>query len=120
MRQVVLPLLITLAGPAMASQVPDLICSETKSVQIESKALSAQSDGTDTIYRFKSGSLHLKPSDRDEYLYNKVVEIEFGRYSSGHKTIIFDSINSNNFESAIVVHANSTEVRVTRLLCIRP
>ena len=62
----------------------------------------------------------LKPADRDEYLYNAVAEIEFGRYSSDHKIIIFDKTNPNTYESAIVIHANLTEVRVTRLLCVHP
>ena len=78
MRHAVLPLLFVLVFPALALQLPDLICSETKSVQMDPKTLSDQSCGTDTIYRLKSGSLYLNPSDRDEYWYHTVVEIEFG------------------------------------------
>jgi hypothetical protein len=75
-----------------------------------------QEQKSQTIYRFKSGSLYVTPTGRSEYLYNKVAEVEPMRYTSGHKVIQFEG-NASAFHTAVFVHTYRDEVRVSRATC---
>ncbi len=120
MRQAAILLISIVSGAACAGDLPSLVCTESKTVQVDPKAFVAQQIESTTIYKFKSGELYLAPIDRSEYLYNKVEETEPGRYVSGHKTIIFDDAHPVTFTSALVVHSNDQEVRITRVRCVHP
>ncbi len=103
---------------AVALPIPDIVCRETRLIFIAPKSLAVQEQESQTLYRFKSGSLYITPSDRGEYRYNKVVEVEPMRYVSGHKVIQFEG-GGSNFQTAIFVHAYLDEVRVSRAACSR-
>ena len=119
MRSLCIIILLALSTAASARPVPDLVCRETHFVFVDPKSLGVQEQGSQTIYRFKSGSLYITPTDRSEYLYNKVSEVEPMRYTSGHKVIQFES-DGSNFHTAILVHAYRDEVRVSRATCSQP
>jgi hypothetical protein len=119
MRVLSLIFLLALSSVASARPVPDLVCRETRLVFVDPKTLGVQNQESQTIYRFKSGSLYIAPADRTEYLYNKVSEVEPMRYTSGHKVIQFED-DGSGFKTAILVHAYRDEVRVSRVTCSRP
>jgi len=96
--------------------VPNLVCTEARVVNVDPRSLKVQEYESETGFRFFEGSLYLRPSDRKEYLYNKVVEVEPKRYLVGHKIIQFEG-SPSEFQTAIVVHAYRDEVRVSRLSC---
>lgn len=119
MRPVFLMVLLAATSVASAGPVPDLVCRETRMVFVNPKSLAAQEQDGTTTYRFKSGSLYITPTDRAEYLYNKVTEVEPMRYSSGYKVIQFEG-GGSEFGIAIFVHTYRDEVRVSRASCKRP
>ena len=86
---------------------------------IDPKSLAVQEQESQIACRFKSGSLFITPTDRSEYLYNKVTETEPKRYTSGHKVIQFEG-NGSEFHTAILVHTYLDEVRVSRATCKQP
>jgi hypothetical protein len=101
---------------AAGAAIPDLVCQELRVVQVDPRSLQAQESKSRTLYRLKSGNLYLSSTDRPEYLYNTVVEVEPMRYVSGHKTLQFESAD---FRAAIFVHSYRDEVRVSRANCRR-
>ena len=109
-------ILCLISFTAAALPIPDIVCRETRLVLIAPKSLAVQEQESQTVYRFKSGSLYITPSDRGEYRYNKVVEVEPMRYVSGHKIIQFE-VGGSNFQTAIFVHTYLDEVRVSRATC---
>jgi hypothetical protein len=119
MRLLCIVTLLVLWSSASAGPVPDLTCQEARYVRVDPRSLAVQERTSQTIYRFKSGSLYLTPTDRGEYLYGKVVEVEPMRYSSGHKVIQFEG-NGSPFLTAVLVHTYRDEVRVSRASCRRP
>ena len=119
MRSLGIIILLALSSAASARPVPDLVCRETRLIFIDPKSLGVQEQEGQTIYRFKAGSLYITPTDRSEYLYNKVSEVEPMRYTSGHKVIQFES-NGATFQTAVLVHTYLDEVRVSRATCSRP
>ena len=101
---------------AFAKPIPNLVCTESRIVNVDPRSLKVQESESRTSYRFKNSNLYLKPSDQQEYLYNMVVEVELLRYTTGHKTVQFEG-NASEFKSAVVVHSYGDEVRVSRLTC---
>jgi hypothetical protein len=119
MRAVCIIGLLAIASTASARPIPDLVCRETRVVVVDPRSLAVQEQESQTIYRFKSGSLYITPTDRGEYLYNKVTEVEPMRYTSGHKVIQFEG-NGSEFHNAILVHTYRDEVRISRPTCKQP
>jgi hypothetical protein len=109
-----LALLVWVVPYPVHAGIPDIVCQELKVLFVEPISLSARSYESRTLYRFKGGNLFLSSPDQSEYLYNKVVEVEPNRYTSAHKTFIFDS---DDFRSPLAVHTYKDEVRVSRLSC---
>jgi hypothetical protein len=68
-----------------------------------------------TLYRFKAGDLYLSSPERSEYHYNKVVQQEPGRFSAGHKTLLFEG----DFKRATFVHVYTDEIRISHVSCNR-
>ena len=110
--------ILAVASSASARPVADLVCRETRAVFIDPKSLAVQERGSKAIYRFKSGSLYITPTDREEYLYNRITEVEPMRYTSAHKVIQFEG-NGSEFDTAILVRTYRDEVRVSRATCKR-
>lgn len=108
--------LLTVTSSVVARPMPDLICQETRLVFIDPKSLEVQERDSQTIYRFQSGSMYIRAPNRGEYRYNKIVETEPMRYTSGHKVIQFEGAGSE-FRTAILVHTYRDEVRVSRVTC---
>lgn len=97
------------------ADMPDLICQETKALSVNSLNLKASELPNGTLYRFKAGKLFLSGPGRAEYFYNTVADEELGRSRSGHKTLLFE----NDFADATFVHADTSDIRVTRVSCSR-
>jgi hypothetical protein len=118
MRPLIIFALCVVSAAASARPVPDIICRETHFVFIDPRTLDVKEQKSQTIYRFAAGSMFITPADRGEYLYNKVVEVEPMRYTSGHKIIQFES-SGTQFDTAILVHTHRDEVRVSRAVCAK-
>jgi hypothetical protein len=118
MRQLALFLIsaVTLFPGVGFAEIPDLICQELRVVHVDPRTLQSRELESRTLYRFKSGKLFLSSPDRSEYLYNTVTEVEFMRFVSGHKTILF---HDSKFERATFIHANTDEVRVSNASCTK-
>ena len=109
-------ILVLLMGNAIAS-VPNITCTEQQYRFIDPLTLKSTIYKGGTVYRFYNGDLFLSSKDKAEYKYNKVVETEYLRYASGHKTILFDT---NKFTDVVIVHAaDKLEVRVSHAKCDR-
>jgi hypothetical protein len=109
-------LAISLFPSVGSSELPDLICQELRVVRVDPYTLQSREFESHTLYRFKSSKLFLSSPDRSEYLYNTVAEVEFMRFVSGHKTILF---HGSKFDNATFIHANTDEVRVSEASCTR-
>lgn len=110
---------LTVTSSVAARPIPDLICHETGLVFIDPKSLEVQERESQTMYRFQSGSLYIRAPNSGEYRYDKIVETEPMRYTSGHKVIQFEG-NGSEFQTAILVHTYRDEVRVSRVTCKQP
>lgn len=110
MRLVILALaLLTSAGTAAISAVPDMTCKAERSVAgPEGRPLEV----TD-IFRMADGRLYHRWSGREEYFYNHIVEVEFRRYASGHMVFVMAYDGRRGY----VVIAAPTDWRVVYLDC---
>ena len=113
MRSIFLLTLLAISTAGRAGPIPDLVCEERLVVRIDPQTQNATMHSSSSTYRFISGGMYIKPVDRSEYFYNKVVESEYRRYTSGHKVIQFEP----GFETALLVHTYFDEVRVSRVSC---
>jgi hypothetical protein len=104
---------------ALAQSMPDLICRGTQKVYIRHFDLTTSTFPTTDVYRFAAGKLYRSSSDREEYLYGAVNQVEPGRYVSGHKTIHFAGYGTD-FRNAIAVHTNESDTEVLNLRCTTP
>jgi hypothetical protein len=104
---------------AIGAELPSLVCREREGLSVEPSSLKSRSYSSSALYRFTPKGLYLSDKDRDEYFYNTVEFVDFelggGRFVTAHKTFIF----SADFKSATAIHSNSTEVRVSTLICTR-
>jgi hypothetical protein len=94
--------------------VPNLVCRGEDIVSVRNIDLKTDRSRSSDLYRFVGGKLYISSQGRDEYFYNDVRESEPGRYTSAHKTIIFDG---PGFKSATAVHVDGIETRVLKLRC---
>ena len=114
MRAIMVALIICVSASAVAKPVPNLVCTESRIVNVDPRSLSTQERESLVSYRFTGGSLYLTPVGQKGYRYNTVTEVEAGRYTTGHKVVQFED---TGFAAAILVHAYRDEVRVSRLSC---
>ena len=115
MKQLPVIALLVIA-PTVHASVPDLLCQELKVVLVNPVTLrSTELKDTRTLYRFKAGDLFLSTPDRSEYRYNNVQQQEPLRYSSGHKTLLFEA----DFRRGTFVHVYTDEVRISHVSCNR-
>ena len=111
-----LAIALMVMAPTVYASVPDLICRELRVVLVNPGTLrTTELKDTRTLYRFKAGDLYLSTPDRSEYRYNKVEQQEPSRYSSGHKTLLFEA----DFRRGTFVHVYTDEIRVSQVSCNR-
>jgi hypothetical protein len=101
-----------LAG-AQAS-LPNSVCRGEDVVTIRSADLKTDRSRSTDLYRVVTSKLYISSDGRDEYFYGDVRQVEPGRYTSGHKTIIFEG---PGFRRATVIHTDELETRVLKLRC---
>lgn len=65
------------------------------------------------VFRVADGRLYHRWNGREEYFYNKIVEVDFRRYASGHMTFVM----TNDGRRGYVVIAAPTDWRVVYLDC---
>lgn len=104
---------------AVAVELPSLVCREQRVVIVLPNTLKSNAYESSSLYRFTPKGLFLSDKDRAEYFYNEVnfvePELRGFRFISAHKTFFFDV----TFKTATAVHSNSTEVRISQLLCAK-
>jgi hypothetical protein len=69
---------------------------------------------TTDVFRFQNGKLYHRWSGRAEYLYNDVVEVQSGRYVSGHMQFVMAETGDRK---GYVVIAAPTDWRVVYVDC---
>ena len=94
--------------------IPNSVCRGEDAVTVRNTDLKTAPNRSTDLYRFVGGKLFISSEGRAEYFYNDVRQNEPGRYTSAHKTIIFDG---PGFKNATVVHIDEVETRVLKLRC---
>jgi hypothetical protein len=100
---------------SVKAEMPDMVCQEIDKLYVNPSNMETAQYVGDTLFRFKDNKLYLSSSDREEYLYNKMTQQEYGRFLSGYKTIIFGL--SGEHKNGLVVHPDEHEVSVSRINC---
>ena len=118
--------LLAVAPASVQAPVPEhleLLCTVTEEVSVANSNLSVEWRGGATFtrqYRFSGGKLYLTPTGagREEYFYGDVILVEYLRYTSGYKTVVF---SDGGFSSATSVHVDQYpfDTRMTSLRCDR-
>lgn len=110
---------VALAYPALAV-VPDMTCHTHLETQISPVTLDGTLSAPREVYRFRNGDLFISRPDRAEYRYGKVLEVEPGRFTSGHKTLILSFPPPiPGTERLLMVHSDVIDIRVTAFACTR-
>ena len=86
--------------------MPNLICQLQRQMQIDPSTFAGTMSTPSETYRITDGKLYISSPDRTEYFYNDVRETEAGRYSSGHKTLIFVGAVSAGAGRMLAFHAD--------------
>ncbi len=103
-------------GVGFCQDLPNLACQTLDEVAYHG-SLEGDHRESLVIYRFSDRKLYLSSPTREEYLYGEVIEVESGLwFRSGYKAILFDD---HEYETAIIVHADSIETRIIRLRCVK-
>jgi hypothetical protein len=103
--------------PLGHAAIPDLECHADEQTRIDSITLDADHSDVSDIYRIKGGNLFITTSGRAEYLYNEIVEVEPGRFVSGHKTLLLTARTADAGRRMLVLHFHELDIRVTRFFC---
>ena len=106
--------LVNIVIPVEA-KMPDMVCNEVAKLYMSPSNFETVQSAGDTLFRVKDNKLFLSSPDRKEYFYNEVTEQEYGRFLSGHKTIIFGL--DEKFHKGLVIHSNEVEIYVSRIHC---
>lgn len=109
-------LVLSINTNAYAALPPDLLCEQTAEIAVETSRLDASKSGpSGVIYRISRGALLISSSDRPEYVYGNLFEQEPGRFTVGHKVLLFDS----RLTSAQMVHVHPVDIRIANFKCRR-
>jgi hypothetical protein len=103
--------------PLGLAAVPDLECHADEQTSIDPVTLDADQSDVSDVYRIKGGNLFITTSGRAEYLYNEIVEMEPGRFVSGHKTLLLNARTADAGRKLLVLHFHELDIRVTRFFC---
>jgi hypothetical protein len=110
MRLLILALgLLTFSVTAATAGVPNMTCKAERTVE---GPMGRPGEYTD-VFRVANGRLYHRWSGREEYFYNDIREVEFGRYVSGHMVFVMDSDQLRGY----VVIAGRPDWRVVYLDC---
>ena len=97
--------------------MPELECHADVQTRIDPITLDADHSDVSDIYLIRGGQLFITTPGEAEYLYNKVVEVEPGRFVSGHKTLLLTARTADPGRKLVVVHTHELDIRVTRFFC---
>src|SRR6266853_5000916 len=103
--------------PLGLAAVPDLECHADEQTRIDPITLDADHSDVSDVYRIKGGNLFITTPGRAEYLYNNVVEVEAGKFVSGHKTLLLTARTADPGRKLLVLHFQELDIRVTRFFC---
>jgi hypothetical protein len=103
--------------PLGHAAMPELECHADEQTRIDLITLDADHSDVSDIYRIKGGNLFITTPGRAEYLYNSVVEMEPGRFVSGHKTLLLTARTADPGRKLLVLHFHEQDIRVTRFFC---
>jgi hypothetical protein len=103
--------------PLGHAAMPELECHADEQTRIDPIALDADHSDVSDIYRIKGGNLFITTPGRAEYLYNNVVEVEPGRFVSGHKTLLLTARTADAGRKLLEIHFHDLDIRVTRFFC---
>src|SRR5262245_36354238 len=110
MRLVILALgLLAFPVTAASAGVQNMTCKAERTVV---GPMGQPMESTD-VFRVANGRLYHRWSGREEYFYNDIREVEFGRYVSGHMVFVMDDDNRRGY----VVIAGRPDWRVVYLDC---
>lgn len=109
-------ILIVLSLDAAGSGLPNLACKINTVIQTNPKTLISEKYQSNDIYIIKMNKLYIASQDRGEYLYNSIIMTEPKRFTSGHKTILFNQYD-DNYKDATFVHVYFDEVRTSKATC---
>jgi hypothetical protein len=110
MRLVILALgLLAFPVTAATAGVPNMTCKAERTVAGPNGAAWESTD----VFRVANGRLYHRWSGREEYFYNDIMEVETGRYVSGHMVFVMDYAKLRGY----VVIAGRPDWRVVYLDC---
>jgi hypothetical protein len=99
------------------SATPDLECYADEQARIDPITLDADHSDVSDVYRIQGGNLFITTPGQAEYIYDKVVETEPGRFVSGHKTMLLSARTADLGRKLLVLHFYELDIRVTRFFC---
>lgn len=108
----------TLTSSAGWAAMPDVVCHLEREAQVEPITFEMKLSAPRQTYRFKNGELFISGPDRSEYLYGKLVEVEPGRFTVGHKTLLYGDIVAGR-DRLLMFHADRLDMRITQFVCSR-
>jgi hypothetical protein len=103
--------------PLGHAAMPELECHADEQARIDPITLDVDHGDVGDVYRIKGGNLFITTPGRDEYIYNNVVEVEPGRFVSGHKTLLLTARSADPGRKLLVLHFHELDIRVTRFFC---
>jgi hypothetical protein len=103
--------------PLGHAAMPELECHADEQTRIDPITLDADHSDVSDIYRTRGGHLFITTPGAAEYLYNSVVEVEPGRFVSGHKTLLLTARTADPGRKLLVLHVHELDIHVTRFFC---
>ena len=103
--------------PLGHAAMPELECHADEQTRIDPITLDADHSDVSDIYRIRGGHLYITAPGEAEHLYNNVVEVEPGRFVSGHKTMLLTPRTADPGRKLLVLHFHGLDIRVTRFFC---
>lgn len=100
-----------------AIPIPDMVCQQVAYIYIPAQIMTTLGAGKGEVgdlYRIKNSELYISSPRREEYLYNKIEYVEYQRYISGHKTLVF---LDREYTELISVHVNGTMIKILKFHC---
>ena len=103
--------------PLGHTAMPELECHADEQTRIDPITLDADHSDVSDVYRIRGGHLFITTPGEAEYRYNNVVEVEPGRFVSGHKTLLLTARTADPGRKLLVLHVHELDIRVTRFFC---
>ena len=104
-------------APLGHAAMPELECHADEQTRIDPITLDADHSDVSDVYHIRGGHLFITTPGEAEYLYNNVVEVEPGRFVSGHKTLLLTARTADPGRRLVVLHFHELDIRVTRFFC---